>query len=107
MALLGALLVNLVGGLMGFFVHFVTKKIAFGLAVVATLATIVGVVLAAMRTLITALAVTLSDPLFQMGLAMGYPPNASACIAAIATSWAACTLYSWQRDALDLFAKVS
>ena len=107
MPLFAALFVGMVQGIASFLVLFLTKKIAFGLAAVASLAVIVGVLLSAMRTAVTAINVTVSDPYILMGLGIGFPPNAPACIAAIATVWAACTLYAWQRKALDLFAKVS
>ena len=107
MTLLGTLLVNLFSGLMNFFVHFMTKKIAFGVAVTVTLGGIIAAVIGTMRALVAGIAVAASDPAFLMGLSIGFPSNAPTCMAAIATCWAACTLYSWQKSALDLFAKVS
>ena len=107
MPLLGALLVSLVGGLAQFFVQFVSKKIAFGLAAVTTLSVITVALFVAMRTILTSIAITIGDPMVIMGLGMAVPDNAPACITAIATCWSACTLYSWQRKALTLFATVS
>jgi len=107
MPILASLLINLVSGLAAFFAQFVTKKIAFGLAVTAALSAIVIALLTAMRTIITGIEVVVSNPHFLLGLSIALPDNAAACLTAIATTWAACTLYSWQKSALDLFAKVS
>lgn len=107
MAILANVLVSVVGGIASFLAQFVTKKIAFGLAAVTTLGVITVAVIAAMRTVVQGIAVALNEPLLLMGLSIGFPPNAPACVAAIATTWAACTLYGWQKSALDLFAKVS
>lgn len=104
---LGTLLVSLVGSLATFLAAFVTKKIAFGLAAAIALATIITALLTTMRVIISGIEVAITDPHILMGLSIALPSNAAACLTAIATVWAACTLYAWQRTALDLFAKVS
>jgi len=38
-----------------------------------------------------------------IGLAV--PPIAGTCLGIIASTWAACTLYAWQKKALDVFVK--
>jgi len=105
MPLLASLLVSLFGAIAQFFVTYFTKKVAVGLALVATLTTITAALLLGMRGLIALIAPVIGDGNFAVGFGMAIPPNASACITAIVTCWSSCTLYSWKRKALELFAQ--
>jgi hypothetical protein len=107
MPALGSLIIALVAGLAEFFVMFVTKKIAFGLAAVTALSVITVALFVALRSILAAVAVGISDPMVLMGIGIGIPNNAGVCILSIVNCWCACTLYSWQRKALTLFATVS
>lgn len=106
MPILGTLLVTLFSGFATFLVQFFGKKVTIGLAVVATLATITGLLLIAMRAAIAAIAPVVGDGNFAVGLSIAVPPNFTACVSAIVSTWSACTLYSWKREALKLFATV-
>lgn len=105
MPILGGLLVTLFGGIAGFFAQYFGKKATVGLALVATLATITGALLLAMRAMIAAIAPVLGDGNFAVGVGIAIPPNFTACVSAIVSTWTACTLYSWKREALKLFAQ--
>jgi hypothetical protein len=84
---------------------FMTRKAAFGLAYVATLGVVVGVLLVLMRSVVGPLASTIFSTQYGGWLGLAFPPTVTAsCITAITTLWAACTLYSWQREALRLSA---
>lgn len=107
MPLLAGLLISLVSTLAQFFVQFVTKKIAFGLAAVTTLSVITVALFSVLRGILSSVAMTISDPMVLMGLGMAVPNNAPLCISSLVACWTACTLYSWQRKALTLFATVS
>lgn len=105
MPLLAGLIVTLFSGFASFLVTYFGKKATIGLALVATLATITGLLLVAMRTAIAAVAPVIGDSNFAVGLSIAIPPNFSACVTAISGTWTACTLYSWKREALKLFAQ--
>jgi hypothetical protein len=107
MPLLAGFLFAIVSTLMQFLVQFVTKKIAFGLAAVGTLSVITVALFTTMRAILGGLHALVSEPSAALGLAMAIPDNAPACLSAIALCWGACTLYSWQRTALQLFATVT
>jgi Family of unknown function (DUF5455) len=104
---LATLLVELFSGLVSFLIQFVSKKVAFGLSVVVVLGSITAVLITALRAVFASLATSIGDSDFVMGFAMAVPDNAPACITAYVTTWSACTLYSWQKKALQLFATVS
>ena len=103
MPLLGSLLVSLVGSLASFFVKYVSQKVAMGLASVATLAIMLGGLLALMRITINSISPAITESNFGVGLGLAIPPNASACFTAWFTMWTATTLYVWKKKALDLF----
>jgi len=104
MPLLGALLASLFAGLAQFFVQYVTKKVAVGAAAIVVLSGVTVIVFVAFRVVLGSLQASLTGGALT-GLSMAIPPVAGACIAAITSIWTACTLYAWQRRALDLFVK--
>lgn len=105
MPLAASLLVSLFGSLAGFFAQYFSKKLTVGLALVATLTLITSALLLAMRSAIATIAPVLGGGNFALGVGLAVPPNASACLTAIVTCWSVCTLYSWKRKALELFAQ--
>lgn len=107
MPLLAGLLVNLFTGLVVWFGQYVTRKIAFGLAAVAAMTLITGAVYIVMRLTLVDLAgqMTGAPAMFMHGLQMVIPPVAPACFATYMTMWAACTVYTWQKDLLLTFAR--
>jgi hypothetical protein len=105
MPILAALLVTLFTGLAGFLAQYVTKKMAIGLALVAVLATITVALLLAMRALIAGIAPTIGSGNISIGLSIAIPSNASACITAVIACWTMCTIYTWKKKALTLFAQ--
>lgn len=103
MPLLGGLVVALATQFGSLFALWFTQKAAIGLAAVATLATIVVALLVAMRAVVSPLLAQLFATEYGQFLGLAFPPIAGTCLAAIATTWAACTLYSWQKKGVELF----
>lgn len=107
MPLLGALLGTLITGLVTWFAQFVTRKVAFGGAVVVASSLLTvglfvvfrGVMLMADGAL-TGLPKYFADAFF-----MAVPPAAIPCVSAYLSVWAACGVYRWQQDLIHLFAK--
>jgi hypothetical protein len=82
--------------------------VAFGLAVVGTFSVIAGVLFALARTVVAPLWSSMMGLLpTSLGAWVGlaFPPAVPICCGAIVQVWVGCTLYSWQRTALDLFSK--
>lgn len=106
MPLLGSLLVQAFVGLASWLSTWMTKKIAIGIAAATVIGTMIGVLLAAMRAAINGVMTFVpADGYVLMGLNMAFPPVAAGCVTAVATVWAACTLYAWQRTALSMFLR--
>jgi hypothetical protein len=105
MPLLAGLLVSLASGFAAFFTKYVTQKIAVGLAAVATIATLLAALLLLMRTTISPLAAAMFSTSYGSWAGLAFPPIAGTCLAAVVTTWSACTLYAWQKHALDAFLK--
>ncbi len=107
MPLLGALLTNLFSGLVAWFAQYVTRKVAFGLAATAAMSTLTLGLYLLMRTSLNGLAsyVTGAPAILLDALALSIPPAAPFVISTYITMWTACTVYTWQRDLLYLFAK--
>ena len=106
MPLLGGLLVSLFSGFVAWLTQWVTRKVAFGLAAVATSSALtLGLYVVMRATLAAVLAYSTGTPqMFAQGMGMVIPPAAAPCISAYVTIWTACTVYVWQRDQLRLFA---
>lgn len=109
MPLLGTLLTSLFSGLVAWLAQYVTRKVAFGLAAVATFSTLTLALYVTMRvTLSSLLAYSTGAPaMFMTGLQLVMPPAAPFCVSTYVTMWTACTVYTWQRDLLVLFAKTA
>ncbi len=105
MPLLGSLLVSLFGAIASFFAQYFGKKLTIGLALVATMTTITGALLLAMRGLVAAVAPVIGGGNFATGIGIAIPYNASACFTAVVSCWTLCTLYTWKRKALSFFAQ--
>jgi len=105
MPLLAGLIATLASGLAEFFVYFVTKKTALGLAAATVLAGITAALILALHGIASTVMSSVTSPYIQMGLGIALPPAATVCMLSIAACWSACTLYSWQKTALDMFLK--
>lgn len=103
MPILAGLLVSLFSSLASLFALQLTKKTAFGLAAVTTLGTLYGAMVVAMNAAVSPLVSALFSTSYGQFIGLAFPPMAGTCVGIIATSWAACTLYAWQKKALDLF----
>lgn len=104
---LGQLLITLFVGLATFLAQWLSKKLALGLAAVATF----GIITTALFVLLRSTLSTLSSSSSIGGVAAHFfgaaiPPVAPMCISAYTTVWVGCTLYRWQVKALDVFLKV-
>lgn len=103
MPILGGLLVSLFSGLASFLASFLSKKVSIGLAAATTLGTLYGGLVVAMNTAVGPLADALFSTSYGQFIGLAFPPLAGTCVGIIATVWAACTLYSWQKKALEAF----
>jgi hypothetical protein len=108
MPILGALLVTLFGQLASFFVEILAKKVAIAVAFAATLATVMGVMLALLSVVIVPVANAIFASFPYTGwMGLMFPTTAtSVCITALATTWSGTVLYAWQREALRIAASV-
>ena len=107
MPLLGGLLTTLFSGLVAWFAQWFTRKVAFGLATVAAMSALTLGLYVLMRATLATLAASMTGApaMFMHGLQMVIPPVAPACVSTYVSVWTACTVYTWQRDLLHLFAK--
>lgn len=100
MPLLAAAVVSLFTQLFGFLAFFLAKKVVLILAGVAATLAIAGVLYAAMRAVIVPLAANLFSTSYGAIFGLAFPPVAGTCMLALPTVWIACTLYSFQRNAI-------
>lgn len=105
MPILAGLLVSISTGLAAFIGQYVTKKVAVGLAAATTLAGILGALLVFMRSVVNPLTSSLFSTAYGQWIGLAFPPMTGNCVAIIASTWAACTLYAWQKKALELFVQ--
>ena len=107
MPLLGGLLSTLFVGLVNWFAQFVTRKIAFAGASVAAMTALTAALFVLMRGIVGPLLAELNGTtgIFMDALQMAVPVVAPACLSTYVTVWTACTVYTWQRDLIHLFAK--
>jgi uncharacterized protein DUF5455 len=107
MPLLGGLFVTLFSGLVAWLTTFVTRKVAFGIAAVVGMSGLTVALFVVFRGLILSLDgyATGAHQMFVDALAMAIPPAAPFCLSTYMTMWTTCTVYTWQRDLIHLFAK--
>jgi dipeptide/tripeptide permease len=107
MPLLGGLFTTLFSGFAGWLAQWFTRKVAFGLAAVATMTGLTAALFVLMRATLAATASMQNGApaIFMQALQMAIPPIAPACISTYVTVWTACTVYTWQKDLIHLFAK--
>lgn len=107
MPLLGGLFVNLFSGVVAWLGAYVTRKVAFAVAAVATYTTLTAALYVTFRGLVAAIEAQLTGipAMLFSGVQLGVPPVASFCLGTYMTMWTACTVYTWQRDLLYLAMK--
>lgn len=107
MPLLGALLSTLLTALVTWFAQFVTRKVAFGGAVVVASSLLTAALFVAFRGVMVMADGALSGlpAMFAKAFFMAVPPAALPCVSAYITIWTACGVYRWQQDLIHLFAK--
>jgi uncharacterized protein (DUF697 family) len=105
MPILAGLLVSLFSSLASLFALQLTKKTAFGLAAVTTLGTLYGALVVTMNAAVSPLLSALFSTSYGQFIGLAFPPMAGTCLGIIASVWSACTLYSWQKKALDMFVQ--
>lgn len=105
MPLFAAFLGNVLAGLAGFFATFLTRKVAVAAAAVTAFGTAVAALLAAFNTIVAPIAAGMFSTSYGALLGLVFPPAAGTCMTAIAATWAACTLYTWQARAIALMAQ--
>lgn len=104
MPLFAAFLGNVLVGLAGFFASFLTRKVAVAAAAVSAFGTAIAALLLAFNTLVSPLVAGIFSTSYGAVLGLAFPPIAGTCLASIASCWAACALYTWQRRAISLAA---
>lgn len=107
MPILGTLFTTLFSGLVAWFAQFVARKAAFGIATVTAMSALTLALFVLMRTTLVVIngQMTGAPAMFMDCLQMVIPPIAPACISTYVTLWTACTVYTWQKDLLHIFAK--
>lgn len=108
MPVLAGLLVSMFSCLVDFFVRWLTKKAAIGLAAVAVFAGLTLVLWAAIgAALATVVAVVPADSYFLMGMWVAIPDNAQAVVSATVACDTAIALYRWNVQNLRLMSYVT
>ena len=107
MPILGSLLTNLFAGIVAWFAQYFTRKVAFGVSASVAFTGITAALYLAMRGTLAGLgsAVVGMPDFWVMVLGISVPPAAPFCLSSYATMWAACTVYTWQRDLLNIALK--
>lgn len=100
MPLLAALINLLFGKIMLFMGLLFAKRVALTIGGIAALSTCAALLYAAMRNVVIPLANSLFSTSYGSIIGLAFPPIAGPCILSIATVWAACGLYSYQRTAI-------
>lgn len=93
---------NIMGGLVAFFARYFTRKVAVIAAALTVLATITGALLSTFNVVVSPLVAQLFSTQYGQLIGLAFPPVAGSCLAALGTTWSACTLYAWQRVALSI-----
>jgi hypothetical protein len=108
MPLLAGLFVTLFSGFVAWLAQFVTRKVAYAIAVCAAYSVITLALFALLRGTLASLSAVLGSGtlpvMFVKALSMAIPPCAPVCLGAYSTIWIACTCYYWQRDLIKLAA---
>lgn len=104
MPILASLLVSLFTGVGGLLSAMFGAQIAVRLAAVAALISFGVALLAIFNGVVAPIAAAVFSTSYGQLLGLAFPPIAGTCLAAIATTWSACTLYGIQRRALTLVA---
>lgn len=108
MPILGSLLVSMFGGLVGFFTQWLTKKVAIGVAAVATFTALTLTLWSAIgAAMMTVVAVVPSDSALLIGLWVAWPDNAHTCIAATIAADTAIALYKWNTESLRILSTIT
>lgn len=107
MPLLGGLLTTLFGSLVAWLTTYVTRKVAFGLAAVATYSALTLALYVVFRGVVSAINAQAhgAPSIFISALQLAVPPVSTFCVGSYMTMWTACTVYTWQRDLLKLVVK--
>jgi len=103
MPILAGLLVSLFSGLTTFLATYLSKKVAIGLAAAATLGSLYGALVVFMNAAVAPILGSLFSTSYGQFIGLAFPPMAGTCLGIVATTWAACTLYAWQKKALEVF----
>lgn len=99
MPLIGALLVNLVGGLAAFFGTTVLKRFAFYIAAATAVAAAFGGMLLTINGIVAGLSKLLPD-IVTIGASWFFPTNLNQCIAARVSASVAIAIYRWHMNIL-------
>ena len=105
MPILAGLLVSLFSGIATLLGTYISKKVAVGLAAATTLGTLYGGLVVLMNTAVSPLLAALFNTSYGQFIGLAFPPMAGTALGIVATVWAGCTLYAWQKKALDIFVK--
>lgn len=102
MPIFASLLVGCFAQVAVFFAQWFGVRTAMGMAAVAVYSGLVVALLAFLKATIAAIVPVIGETNFGVGLGLAFPPNASACLTAWFTVWAACNLFTWKSRALNL-----
>jgi len=90
------------GQLASFLAQFMTRKVAVVTAALTALGTVSAALLAAFNGFVTPLMAHMFNTQYGQFLGLAFPPIAGTCMATMGACWAACVLYRWQIQALNV-----
>lgn len=102
MPIFAALFSGVMASFASFLVQFVGRKMAVITAALAALALTSGALLITFNAIVSPLVAQAFNTEVGQFLGLAFPPVAGTCMAAMASCWAACTLYGWQLKALSI-----
>lgn len=107
MPALGMLLYNIVAGLTGILLKYLSQKVAVSIALIALFSGVSAAVYIAMRSAISA-AVSFSasyHPMFGAGVAVVISPHTASLVTSYVAVWTLLELYKWKMNIMFLWYK--
>lgn len=104
MPLLSSLIASLFGGLTTFLAAVLGAQLAARVAASAVVLGVAGALLLLFNATVAPLAAQAFSTPFGSFIGLAFPPVAGTCLAGVATTWAACTAYRLQANAIAFVA---
>lgn len=104
---MGAFLASAFGGLVSFFAQWVTKKTALGVTMITTIAALTLALYLTLKLLVASLLAVIVNKWVLIGMAVVWPPNADACVAAMFACDIAVFLYRTHIENIKAIAYIT